>query len=47
VWDPKAHGWSVVAGDYDVTLGASSRAVSATTRVALKAQALPVSPLAR
>jgi beta-glucosidase len=47
VWDATAHGWSVAAGDYDLTLGASSRAVSATARVALKAQALPVSPLAR
>lgn len=47
VWEPKSHGWSVAAGDYDVTLGPSSRAVSATTSVALKAQALPVSPLAR
>jgi beta-glucosidase len=47
VWDATAHGWSVAAGDYDLTLGASSRAVSATARVALKAQALPVSPLAK
>jgi len=47
VWDAKAHGWSVAAGDYDVTLGASSRAVSVTSTVALKARALPVSPLAK
>lgn len=38
VWDSQAHGWSVAAGDYEVTLGASSRAVSASSTVALKAQ---------
>jgi len=47
VWDDKAHGWSIAAGDYDVALGASSRALSVTSTVTLKAQALPVSPRAR
>jgi beta-glucosidase len=47
VWDAKAHGWSVAAGDYDVSLGASSRALSVTSTVTLKAQAMPVSPRAR
>lgn len=47
VWDGKTHGWSIRAGDYDVALGASSRALTATATVTLKARALPVSPIAR
>ncbi len=47
VWDAKAHGWSIAAGDYAVSVGASSRASAATTTVSLKAQALPVGPLAK
>ena len=46
-WDGKAHGWSIAAGDYEVALGSSSRSLSATSTVSLKAQALPVSPLAK
>ena len=46
-WDGKAHGWSIAAGDYAVSVGASSRSQSATSTVSLKARALPVSPLAR
>jgi beta-glucosidase len=42
VWDAKAHGWSVAAGDYTVTLGASSRDPAAKANVAVAAQALPV-----
>jgi beta-glucosidase len=42
VWDAKAHGWSVAAGDYTVTLGASSRDPAAKADVAVAAQALPV-----
>jgi beta-glucosidase len=42
VWDAKAHGWSVAAGDYTVTLGASSRDPAAKAVVAVAAQALPV-----
>jgi beta-glucosidase len=42
VWDAKAHGWSVAAGDYVVTLGASSRESSAKTVVSVPAQTLPV-----
>jgi beta-glucosidase len=41
-WDAKAHGWSVAAGDYTVTLGASSRDAAAKADVAVSAQALPV-----
>ena len=39
-WDDKAHGWSVAAGDYIVTLGASSRDVSAKADVAVAAKAI-------
>ena len=46
-WDGKANGWSIAAGDYAVSVGASSRAQSLTSTVSLKAQALPVSPLAK
>jgi beta-glucosidase len=42
VWDDKAHGWSVAAGDYTVTLGASSRDPAAKIDVAVAARALPV-----
>ncbi|EJL31508.1 beta-glucosidase-like glycosyl hydrolase [Caulobacter sp. AP07] len=42
VWDAQAHGWSVAAGDYTVTLGASSRDPVAKADVAVAAQALPV-----
>jgi beta-glucosidase len=42
VWDEKAHGWSVAAGDYTVTLGASSRDTAARADVAVAAQSLPV-----
>lgn len=46
-WDGKANGWSIAAGDYAVSVGTSSRAQSLTSTVSLKAQALPVSPLAK
>ena len=42
VWDEKAHGWSVAAGDYTVTLGASSRDTAAKADVAVAARSLPV-----
>ncbi|MBC7666994.1 MAG: beta-glucosidase [Gemmatimonadaceae bacterium] len=41
-WDSKAHGWSVAAGDYTVTLGASSRDTAAKVDVAVAAKAIPV-----
>jgi beta-glucosidase len=41
-WDDKAHGWSVAAGDYTVTLGASSRDAAAKTDVAVAAKTVPV-----
>ncbi len=44
VWDGKAHGWSIAAGQYDIALGASSRALSSTVQVTLAARSLPVSP---
>ncbi|MGR4865093.1 beta-glucosidase [Caulobacter sp. LARHSG274] len=47
VWDAKAHGWSVAAGDYVVTLGASSRDAAAKAQVTLAAQALPVGLMKR
>ena len=40
VWDAKAHGWSVAAGDYDLSLGASSAEASVKTTVSLPAQAI-------
>jgi beta-glucosidase len=42
VWDAKAHGWSVAAGDYVVTLGASSRDQAAQAQVTVAAQTVPV-----
>jgi len=39
-WDAKAHGWSVAAGDYDLTLGASSAEANVKTSVSLPAQAI-------
>jgi beta-glucosidase len=42
VWDAKAHGWSVAADDYVVTLGASSRDPAARTQVTVAAQTVPV-----
>ena len=42
VWDEKAHGWSVAAGDYTVTLGASSRDTAAKADVAVAARSVPV-----
>ena len=47
VWDSKAHGWSIAAGQYDIALGASSRAISSTAQVTLAARSLPVSPAAK
>jgi beta-glucosidase len=44
VWDGKAHGWSILAGQYEIALGASSRALSSTAQVSLAARSLPVSP---
>jgi beta-glucosidase len=41
-WNEQAHGWSVAAGAYTVTLGASSRDAAAKTDVALSAQTVPV-----
>jgi beta-glucosidase len=46
-WDGKAHGWSIAAGQYDIALGASSRALSSTAQVTLAARSLPVSPARR
>ena len=43
-WDGKAHGWQIAAGQYDIALGASSRALSSTAQVTLAARSLPVSP---
>ena len=43
-WDEKAHGWSIAAGQYDIALGSSSRALSSTAQVTLAARSLPVSP---
>lgn len=43
-WDEKTHGWSIAAGQYDVALGSSSRALTATTPVTLAGAKLPVSP---
>ena len=40
VWSDKAHGWSVAAGDYVVTLGASSRDTAAKVDVAVAAQSV-------
>jgi beta-glucosidase len=45
-WDGKAHGWSIAAGQYDIALGSSSRALSSTAQVTLAARSLPVSPAA-
>ena len=42
VWNEKAHGWSVAAGDYTVTLGASSRDAAAKADVAVTARSVPV-----
>jgi beta-glucosidase len=42
VWNEKAHGWSVAAGDYTLSLGASSRDTAAKTDVAVAARSLPV-----
>lgn len=44
VWDDKAHGWSIAAGQYDIALGSSSRALASTAQVTLAARSLPVSP---
>ncbi len=44
VWDGKARGWSIAAGQYEIALGASSRALSSTAQVSLAARSLPVSP---
>uniref|UniRef100_B0T7T0 Beta-glucosidase n=1 Tax=Caulobacter sp. (strain K31) TaxID=366602 RepID=B0T7T0_CAUSK len=41
-WDDKAHGWSIAAGDYTVTLGASSRDTAAKADVAVAARTVPV-----
>ncbi|WP_426031069.1 glycoside hydrolase family 3 C-terminal domain-containing protein [Caulobacter sp. DWP3-1-3b2] len=41
-WDSKAHGWSVAAGNYTFTLGASSRDTAAKVDVAVAAKAIPV-----
>ncbi|WP_454717491.1 beta-glucosidase [Caulobacter segnis] len=46
-WDGKAHGWSIAAGQYDIALGSSSRALSSTAQVTLAARSLPVSPAAK
>jgi len=46
-WDEKARAWSIAAGQYDVALGASSRALAVTVPVTLTAQTLPVSPKAK
>lgn len=46
-WDDKAHGWSVAAGDYTVTLGASSRDTAAKADVAVAAKAIPVGLMKR
>ena len=42
VWNEKAHGWSVAAGDYTITLGASSRDAAAKADVTLAARSIPV-----
>ena len=47
VWSDKAHGWSVAAGDYVVTLGASSRDTAAKVDVAVAAQSLPAGLIKR
>ena len=46
-WDGKAHGWSIAAGQYDIALGASSRAIASTAEVTLAARSLPVSPASK
>lgn len=46
-WNDKAHGWSVAAGDYTVTLGASSRDTAAKAQVALPAQSIPIGLIKR
>jgi beta-glucosidase len=46
-WDDKAHGWSVAAGDYTVTLGASSRDTAAKADVAVVARTIPVGLMKR
>ncbi|GGL25404.1 beta-glucosidase [Caulobacter rhizosphaerae] len=46
-WNDKAHGWSVAAGDYTVTLGASSRDAAAKAQVALGARSIPVGLIKR
>nr|WP_295109206.1 glycoside hydrolase family 3 protein [uncultured Caulobacter sp.] len=46
-WDGKAHGWAIAAGQYDIALGSSSRALSSTAQVTLAARSLPVSPAAK
>ncbi|MFY8141637.1 MAG: hypothetical protein ACOVMO_13060, partial [Caulobacter sp.] len=38
---------SIAAGQYDIALGASSRAISSTAQVTLAARSLPVSPAAK
>ncbi len=46
-WDGKAHGWSIAAGQYDIALGSSSRALTTTAQVTLAARSLPVSPASK
>ncbi|MDR6624308.1 beta-glucosidase [Caulobacter segnis] len=46
-WDETARGWSIAAGQYDIALGASSKALVATTPVTLTSAKLPVSPKTR
>ncbi len=46
-WNSQAHCWSIAAGDYAVSVGASSRAQTLTQTVALKARALPAGPIAQ
>lgn len=46
-WNEKAHGWSVAAGDYAITLGASSRETAARTQVAVSARSIPVGLMKR
>ncbi|HWW25615.1 MAG TPA: beta-glucosidase, partial [Caulobacter sp.] len=46
-WNDQAHGWSVAAGDYTVSLGASSRDTAAKAQVALTAQSIPVGLIKR
>ncbi|TCS17267.1 glycoside hydrolase family 3 protein [Caulobacter sp. BK020] len=46
-WNDKAHGWSVAAGDYTVSLGTSSRDTAAKAQVALAARSIPVGLIKR